>query len=53
MHKNHTEEEFKKYAEKKLGMFCWYYSFNEFLENAQSLCIFCKKNGKMHNILNI
>lgn len=30
---NYTEEEFQKYADKKLGMFKWYHSLNTFLKN--------------------
>ena len=33
--KNYTEEEFRKYADKKLGMFQWYHSLNAFLKNIQ------------------
>ena len=32
---NYTEEEFQKYADKKLGMFKWYHNLNTFLKNIQ------------------
>ena len=35
--KNYTEEEFRKYADKKLGMFQWYHSLNAFLKNIQQI----------------
>lgn len=35
--KNYTEEEFKKYAERKKGMFSWYKGLNRFLEEIDKM----------------
>lgn len=35
--KNYTDEEYNKYAERKKGMFKWYKSLNNFLENINKL----------------
>lgn len=37
INKNYTKEEYKKYAERKKGMFNWYKALNEFIEKVDKL----------------
>lgn len=37
INKNYTNEELQMYSNKKLGMYKWYKSLNEFLENINKL----------------
>ena len=34
---NYTKEELEKYSNKKLGMYSWYKSLNNFLENINNI----------------